>query len=202
MNNEYFSHDLGTINNIKINKMMSDYGYEGLGWYWTIVEEIYKAEGEYYLSDIPAMANTMKVDENALTTFIFKCAEEYTEKGKGLFIVENNVLTSESIKKRIDIRKKRAAARLGSKKEDFKEFEDFKFIKLTEDEYQDLVGKHGEEYVTKALHILENWLAGGTPNAKKYYNRTHKHFFRTDYWLRQETDKAMGFNTKPNWGGI
>lgn len=201
---EYFSHDIGTINNIKINKMMFDYGYEGLGWYWTIVEEIYRADGEYYLSDIPAMANTMKVDENSLTTFIFKCAEEYTEKGKGLFIIENDILTSESIKKRIDLKKKRAAARQGNANdEDLKVFEEYEHIRLTEDDYSVLVERHGEDFVKKALSILDSWLSRGTPNARKYLNnKSHRGFFRADCWLVQQTNEALGRNTKPNWGGI
>ena len=200
---EYFSHDIGTIHNIKINKMMCDYGYEGLGWYWTIVEEIYKADGEYFMSDIPAMANTMKVDENTLTTFIYKCVDEYTEKDKGLFIIESGKLTSESIKKRIDLKNKRAAARLGAgEKLEFKKLEGIEYAKLTEDDYNALLDKYGNEFVSKALSILDGWLSRGTPNARKYLNKSHKGFFRSDCWLVQETNEALGRNTRPNWGGI
>lgn len=203
MAKEYFSHDIGTLENIKITKMMNEYGYTGLGYYWAIVEEIYKADGSYDMNDILAMSKKLDIDENVLSTFIAKCVEEFTEKGKGLFLLEKNLLTSEGIKKRMELREKRQAARLGKTKEslEYVELQGIEIAKLTVDEYKNLIEKYGEEFVHTGMEILDEWLAKANANARKYHNnKSHSGFFRKDSWVVQRAKEKLGLDRRPNYG--
>jgi len=198
MSKEYFSHDIGTLNNLKIVKMMNEYGFIGLGYYWAIVEEIYRADGEFDMNDIIVMSKNTGIDENELTTFIDKCVNDYTEKGEGLFLIKDNLLTSASIKKRIALRNKRAAAASARSEEEFIQLEEFKNINLTADDYEKFKNKYGEEVFTKALDILDGWLDRSSSNAKKYMGKNHRGFFRIDCWVITEAKKAVG-KSGANW---
>lgn len=198
MSKEYFSHDIGTLNNLKIVKMMNEYGFLGLGYYWAIVEEIYRTDGEFDMADICVMSKNTGIDENELTTFIDKCVKDFTEKGEGLFIIADNLLTSASIKKRIALRNKRAAAGAAKNDEEFMKLADAKNVNLTEEDYNKFCDKLGEDVVNKAIDILDGWLERNTPNAKKYTGKNHKGFFRIDCWVVTEAKKALG-KTGTNW---
>ncbi|DAB04764.1 TPA: hypothetical protein CPT89_01145 [Candidatus Gastranaerophilales bacterium HUM_11] len=197
MSKEYFSHDIGTLNNSKIIKMMDDYGFMGFGYYWAIVEEIYRADGEFDMADISVMSKNTGIDENELTTFINKCIDDYTEKGKGLFVIENNLLSSLSVKKRLDLRKKRSEARAGkSPVEERIDLEGIEFVNLTEEQYNKLCDKYGKDNADRCISILDNWLARKGQTAKQYIGNNHYAFFRSDGWVvgkMKETNKV-------NWG--
>ncbi len=198
MSKEYFSHDIGTLNNGKIVKMMNDYGFAGFGYYWAIVEEIYRFDGEFDMADISVMSKNTGIDENELTTFINKCVEEYTEKGEGLFAIENNLLSSRSVKKRIELRKKRQAARQKEAEERI-ELEGVEFVNLTSDQYDKICTKFGDEIANKGIAILDAWLSRKSTNAMKYHNKNHNGFFRADSWVVNEAKAAVGKNGL-NWG--
>lgn len=198
MSKEYFSHDIGTLSNGKIVKMMNDYGFAGFGYYWAIIEEIYRADGEFDMADILVMAKNTGVDENELTTFIDKCVNEYTEKGEGLFVINENILSSTSIKKRLDLRRKRQQARMTKDATAERvELEGIEYVNLTEDDYRKLCDKYGKQLADGAIAELDSWLARKGGAARQYLGKNHYAHFRSDSWT---INNARGKTQKLNWG--
>lgn len=199
MGKDYFSHDIDAKNNIKVAKMMLDYGYAGLGYYWTIVEKIYDCDGEFDMKDISVLAKYMELDENLLTTFINKCVNDYTEKGVGLFTLNDDLLSSNSIRRRIELRNKRSAARTQSEVTERKEIDGIEYVNLTEEHYEKLIDKYGDELTLKAISLLDTWLSKKGKSAKQYIGKNHYAHFRSDSWVIQNAKESLGMNKKPNW---
>lgn len=193
----YFSHDFDTKHDIKIAKMMLDYGYKGLGYFWTIVEQIYKCNGEYAVDDIPLLASYMNVPFNQLNDFIDKCVNKYTEKNTGLFVIENGFLTSNSIKKRIAMRNRKATVS-STNNAPRKIIEGVSFVNLTEEQYDKLIDKYGEIFAKKAINVLDGWLSKGSKTAKQYIGKNHYAHFRSDSWVIQKTREEQN-NNGTNW---
>lgn len=101
----YFSHDSNALTDIKISAMRSDYGLEGYGLYWAIIEKL-RNEETYKL---PLEKNTyraIKIETGAgvnIEQFIQDCISEYkeTEQGDGLFNTDGKYFWSESLLKRM-----------------------------------------------------------------------------------------------------
>lgn len=101
----YFSHDSNALTDIKISAMRSDYGLEGYGLYWAIIEKL-RNEETYKL---PLEKNTyraIKIETGAsidIEQFIQDCISEYkeTEQGNGLFNTDGKYFWSESLLKRM-----------------------------------------------------------------------------------------------------
>lgn len=101
----YFSHDANALTDIKISAMRSDYGLEGYGLYWAIIEKL-RNEDTYKL---PLEKNTyraIKIETGTtidVEKFIKDCIEEFkeTEDGNGLFNTDGKYFWSESLLKRM-----------------------------------------------------------------------------------------------------
>lgn len=95
----YFSHDYNARNDPKILAMRSEYGAEGYGWYWMIIEILreqpeYKLEYNKYLCITLAMQ--LQCDKNALHGYVEKCINEYK-----LFTTDGTYIWSNSLLRRM-----------------------------------------------------------------------------------------------------
>lgn len=108
----YFSHDTNARRDPKILAMRSEYGAEGYGFYWILIEmlaeqEGYKLEHTKWVSHAVAMET--QSDGNTVDTFINKCIEDYE-----LFKSDGEHFWSDSLLRRMEIkdekRKKRSNA--------------------------------------------------------------------------------------------
>lgn len=108
----YFSHDSNARNDTKILSMRCDYGLEGYGMYWMIVEAL-RDETEYKLkldnNTYRALAMQMHSKTDAVKKFIEDCINEYD-----LFKSDDKCFWAESLLRRMekleDIREKRKKA--------------------------------------------------------------------------------------------
>lgn len=119
----YFSHDSNARMDPKITDMTYDYGMNGYGMYWVIVE-VLREETEYKLkndkSTWRALAMQMHSRSEEVQEFINKCINEYK-----LFLTDDIYFWSKSLNERMEkvenIKQKRKDAankRWGSKEED------------------------------------------------------------------------------------
>lgn len=114
----YFSHDSNALTDPKILSMRCDYGLEGYGLFWAILEML-RNESGYKL---PLNKNTyraIKMQTNTsidIEQFINDCINEYkdSESGNGLFNSDKKTFWSESFLRRMqqyeDLKEKRRQA--------------------------------------------------------------------------------------------
>lgn len=189
---EYFSHDTDALSDIKIDKMMSDYGYLGYGYYWAIVEQLYKNGGRYEFVDLQILAKQLGIKSEKLKCFISNCIDKYTHKDKGLFDKDEKGFWSNSLIKRIELRQKRA-----KKKDDISDcmqFEEFPNVFIHKEKYDNACAKFGEDVVKIGLKKLENWISGPlpSPKARAAKGKCHDGYFKADTWVISEAQKALG----------
>ena len=101
----YFSHDSNALSDIKISAMRCDYGLEGYGLFWAIIEMLRK-EDTYKLPLSKNMYRKIKIDTGTtidVEKFINDCINEYKEfeDGNGLFNTDGKYFWSESLLKRM-----------------------------------------------------------------------------------------------------
>lgn len=102
----YFSHDSNALTDTKILNMRADYGLEGYGLYWAIIEmmrneENYKLElDKNTYRAIKTLTNTTIDIEN----FIKNCIEDYK-----LFNQKDENFYSNSLLKRMEVKEKKSA---------------------------------------------------------------------------------------------
>lgn len=95
----YFSHDSNALTDTKILNMRADYGLEGYGLYWAIIEMLrnettYKLElSKNTYRAIKTLANPQNID---IEKFINECIEDYK-----LFVKEGNMFFSKSLLNRM-----------------------------------------------------------------------------------------------------
>lgn len=113
----YFSHDSNALTDPKILSMRCDYGLEGYGLYWAIIEML-RNEKTYKLPLDKNTYRAIKIQTNAqidIEEFITNCISEYIgSSGNGLFNSDGKYFWSESLLKRMvrvdEVREKRKAA--------------------------------------------------------------------------------------------
>ncbi|BDD11757.1 hypothetical protein FUAX_41890 (plasmid) [Fulvitalea axinellae] len=119
----YFSHDSNACHDQKIRLMLAEYGAEGYGWYWMLVE-LMRDESDHQLlrkgrGFLKALAHELHTDADKLAPFLDDCVNEY-----GLFREEDDYLWSDSLLERMaqveskSQRRKDAANSRWSKKEE------------------------------------------------------------------------------------
>jgi hypothetical protein len=109
----YFSHDANARNDSKILSMRFDYGTEGYGMYWIIIECLREESKHKFKRDnntYNALAMQMQCKPDAIKQFIEDCVYKYS-----LFVLdEQDNFYSESLKRRMDkynsIKEQRAKA--------------------------------------------------------------------------------------------
>lgn len=106
-NTYYFSHDTNANRDERILAMRVDYGWEGYGWYWAIVETMaeatnYKLKFKNGLPNRVAIAGLSlchNIPIEKLEKFIDDCIKKY-----GLFNTNEDYFWSETLLKRLSIR--------------------------------------------------------------------------------------------------
>ena len=146
----YFSHDINALYDIKIGKMMTDYGFIGFGYYWAIVAEVYRNGGRYAFADLQILAKNTNIETKKLKSFITQCIEKYTHNDVGLFKRDGDYFTSVSIQKRLNLREQKSNARKGKTDLPRKEFEGLTYINLTEPQYEKLCTKYSKDIADSA----------------------------------------------------
>ena len=100
----YFSHDANARNDPKILSMMLDYGIEGYGMFWIVIEIMREQDGYKITEDkstYRALAMQMRKGVTEVKKFLTDCIEEYE-----LLELENNFIYSNSLMRRMDIKDK------------------------------------------------------------------------------------------------
>lgn len=105
MGKSYFSHDSNALADIKISAMRCDYGLEGYGLYWAIIEML-RNEETYKLPLSKNMYRKIKIDTGTtidVEQYINDCISEYKEvdDGNGLFNTNGKYFWSESLLRRM-----------------------------------------------------------------------------------------------------
>ena len=90
----YFSHDYTARSDEKIKNLIYDFGYEGYGIYWSLIEELYQ-NANALRRQYKRIAFDMRVDEKTIKSII---------ENFDLFIVENEFFGSLSVQRRLDMR--------------------------------------------------------------------------------------------------
>ena len=84
-----------------------------------------------------------------------------------------------------------------------KELDNIDNVILTEKQYDKLIEKYGDAVTHKAISLLDNWLAKGSPTAKGYIGKNHYAHFRSDNWTIKQAEeyiKEEQAKSRPNWG--
>lgn len=94
----YFTHDYGARNDPKLINLQIKHGMTGIGVFWCIIEMLFEEGGELPL-EYERIAFALRTDTNVIKSVI----EDF-----GLFIIEENMLSSVSVLKRIEIRNEKS----------------------------------------------------------------------------------------------
>ena len=94
----YFSHDYTARSDEKIKNLIYDFGYEGYGIYWSLIEELYQ-NANALQTNYKRIAFDMRVDEKTIKSII---------ENFDLFIVENEYFGSLSVQRRLDMRNEKS----------------------------------------------------------------------------------------------
>lgn len=94
----YFSHDYTARSDEKIKNLIYDFGYQGYGIYWALIEELYQ-NANALQTNYKRIAFDMRVEEKIIESIV---------KNYGLFIVENEYFGSLSVQRRLDMRNEKS----------------------------------------------------------------------------------------------
>ena len=94
----YFSHDYNTRNDFKIKKMIMKLGYTAYGVYRGLIEDLYNNDNSIRF-DLELLAYDFRVEESIINSII---------NDFDLFTVNDGVLSSESIARRLELRDARS----------------------------------------------------------------------------------------------
>lgn len=106
LDKNYFQHNYGARNELKILKLRSVHGTAGYGAYWEIIEKLFENDGEMNLSDIPLFAYELHLDENG-EKLLNSVINDF-----GLFEInkETGDFTADTVAKQLQFRKERSEA--------------------------------------------------------------------------------------------
>jgi len=66
----YFNHDLGARNDPKLQEITMEFGMEGVGIYWCLVELLYEQDGYLLLDKCPSYAFALRCDEKKIRRIV------------------------------------------------------------------------------------------------------------------------------------
>lgn len=91
---EYFSHDYNSRQDPKIKRLLRKHGMYGYGVFWSLVELLYINSNQYEC-DIELLAYDFNCDAEILRSVVYDFE---------LFVLDDNIISSLSIQKRLDLR--------------------------------------------------------------------------------------------------
>lgn len=185
----YFSHDINSLYDIKIGKMMTDYGFIGFGYYWAIVAEIYRNGGRYAFADLQILSKNTGIELKKLKSFISQCIEKYTHNNVGLFKRDKDYFTSVSIQKRLNMREQKSSAKKQTFEGKRKEFSGLDYINITEEQYEKICTRFTKKVADIAIRLFDGWLSEKGKTARQYLGKNHYAHFRIDKWCIKEAIK-------------
>lgn len=101
---QYFAHDFGARNDPKMQHLLMEMGYEGIGLYWSVIELLYEQGGYLPLTMLRSLSFSLRVEETTLRKLI----EEF-----GLFESDDEEFWSDSALARMgemDLQRERRSA--------------------------------------------------------------------------------------------
>lgn len=205
---EIFCESTSILSDIKIVKMMSDYGFIGFGYYIAVIAELYKTGGRYVFEDLGIMAKNTGIERKKLRNFIDNCIKKYTHNDIGIFKSDDTSFYCEKV---IDTLKKRKIKKSNGEKggrpsrptiQDRMIVNDIDFVNLEKSDYDKLVEKFNKEVIDTGIQILDNWLAKGSKTSKEHIGKNHYGFFRKDSWVINEAKKKLEKETASKWGSV
>jgi hypothetical protein len=96
-NTFYFSHDYSVRSDIKIKALIRKHKYLGYGLFWAIVEDLYNNANALPM-DYDGIAFDLHTEPNTIKSII---------EGFDLFVINDGVFSSESVKSRLEFREKK-----------------------------------------------------------------------------------------------
>lgn len=60
----WFRHDVGSLQDIRMQRVLRRYGMQGVGTYWCLVESLYNNNGKIFFSEVDDLAFTIHADED------------------------------------------------------------------------------------------------------------------------------------------
>lgn len=120
MRNNYFSHDGNARRDSRILELRAEYGAEGYGIYFMLVEAMFESsDAALRIDRLKGLSMDLHVDEQKLSEFIYFCIDI------NLFELTENIFYSPSLRKRINmIDSKKKAQSEGGKKAMQKRYND------------------------------------------------------------------------------
>jgi len=103
---QYFSHDYGARNDEKMIALLAEHGPAGYGLFWCLVEKLFEADG-FLDANYKLLSYDLRVDESIVKKII---------EGSKLFKVKSDKFYSESVLRRLDIRRAKTAKTSASAK--------------------------------------------------------------------------------------
>jgi hypothetical protein len=94
----FFTHDYNARNDLKLAALREDYGMEGVGIYWCLVEMLYEEGGYINLSQVDNITKVLRTNTTVLRNIIDSI----------LFKNDGERLWSESVLRRLEQRQKRS----------------------------------------------------------------------------------------------
>ena len=149
---EYFSHDYHARDHLR--DVRKDYGLEGLGFYWCIIEILHENGGYIKESDVEAIAYDLRANQDMAKDVLYKYKMFQIKKGK---IFSQRVV--DNINKREEISaKRRASANTRWEKED----SEIPLITIGEEEHGEVkpeeMKKSREFYADNIEKAFNRWL--------------------------------------------
>ena len=82
-----------------------------------------------------------------------------------------------------------------------KELDGVEFVTITENQFETVKVKYGEDVVLRTIQILDDWMAKGSKSARQYIGKNNYGFFRSDSWALQKALEELKPEKKsqPNW---
>ena len=176
----YFSHDANARNDEKILMLRADYGWEGYGIYWLLIEMMFETEDTHlYHKNIKGIAVANNINRTKLDKVVNTCIEEglFQSDGKSFYsesLRRRKNMYKELTRKRSEGGKKAMAKRWGNDKSVISDLQDSNKQDITHDnkgkeketkskskkkEKEDTVG-------TQAYNDFVDWFKKEFPNTK------------------------------------
>ncbi|GAB2540098.1 Lin1244/Lin1753 domain-containing protein [Rufibacter soli] len=172
----YFSHDANARNDDKILELRLEFGWEGYGLYWAIIEILRERTDYHYPTNaIAGLALSLNIGKDKLSTFLKRChsLELFDENEYGFYsdsLLRRMNKMEEKRLKRVEAGRKGGEAKAKvkqrssnaialpskEKKEKEKKEEYTPGVFLTEKEYSTLLDKHGKDKTEWMLEKLAN----------------------------------------------
>ena len=116
----YFSHDINAVSDFKVSSMIMEFGVEGYGLYWVVVESMASTKTcSLPLKDnfIKAIASKCLIKQDDLVSFLERCVDEYELfESDGEYIWSNTLrVRMKKSQDNVDRARKAAEARWGNK---------------------------------------------------------------------------------------